>query len=302
MNSIFVENPIIGSVVGFILGSAIGSFLNVCSTRIPLGISIISPKSNCPQCNQKIPFYLNIPVLSWLLLKGKAGCCDFKIPPRYLALELFTGILFSLLFYRFSINQDLGLLFSSLVFVCLMIVITAIDFETMMIPDRFSMGGAFAGLALSTWFPIIHGYSIDPLINERFSAFLLSLFGLLVCSSILFWVGALAENFIGKEALGQGDVKLLGCVGAFCGWQGGIFAIFGGALLGTITMIPLLMITRFSKFKFRNENFQPGWGMEIPFGPFLAVAALCYFLFFGEFVDAWFEQTRLNFIHLFSFM
>ena len=67
-------------------------------------------------------------------------------------------------------------------------------------------------------------------------------------------------------------------------------------------MIPLLMITRFSKFKFRNENFQPGWGMEIPFGPFLAVAALCYFLFFGEFVDAWFEQTRLNFIHLFSFM
>ena len=139
MNSLFVENPIIGTVVGFIVGTTVGSFLNVCSTRIPLGVSIITPLSNCPQCNQKIPFYLNIPIFSWLMLKGKAVCCDFKIPFRYLALELFTGILFSLLFYRFSINQDLGLLFSSLVFVCFMIVITAIDFETMMIPDRFSI-------------------------------------------------------------------------------------------------------------------------------------------------------------------
>ena len=112
----------------------------------------------------------------------------------------------------------------------------------------------------------------------------------------------MAEKLIGQEALGQGDVKLLGCIGAFCGWEGGLFAIFGGALLGTFTMIPIMMITKFSKIKFRNENFQPGWGMEIPFGPFLGLAALCYFLFLSEFVDEWFEQTRLNLVHLFSFV
>jgi leader peptidase (prepilin peptidase)/N-methyltransferase len=295
----FVENPVISISLGFILGSIIGSFFNVCATRIPSGLSIITPPSSCPSCKNKIPWFQNIPVISWLLLKGRASCCDYKIPRRYFFMELASGVMFAYLFYQFSFDGDLQILFLSMVFASIMIIVSVIDLETMLIPDRFSIGGSFIGLTLSLFFPVLHGFSLNPLQSEMIAGLWASFLGLLISSSLLFWIGSVAETFLKKEALGQGDVKLLGCVGAFCGWQGGIFSIFGGAILGTILMIPVLVLQKIRSNKDQQENETFGWGVEIPFGPFLAMAALLYFIVLKERVDIWFEQVEGNFVYLF---
>ncbi|HAD21534.1 MAG TPA: prepilin peptidase [Opitutae bacterium] len=294
-----VENPIISISLGFILGSIIGSFFNVCATRIPSGISIISPPSSCPSCNNKILWFQNIPIVSWLLLNGKASCCDYKIPRRYFFMELGSGVIFAYLFYKFSFDGDLQILFLSMTFASIMIIVSVIDLETMLIPDRFSIGGSFVGLSLSLFFPVLHGFSLNPLQSEMIAGLWTSFLGLIISSSLLFWVGSIAETFLKKEALGQGDIKLLGCIGAFCGWQGGVFSIFGGAILGTVLMIPVLVAQKIRCGKDQQENEKFGWGVEIPFGPFLAMAALLYFIVFKERVDVWFEQVEGNFVYLF---
>jgi leader peptidase (prepilin peptidase)/N-methyltransferase len=295
----FVENPVISISLGFILGSIIGSFFNVCATRIPSGISIISPPSSCPSCNNKILWFQNIPIVSWLLLNGKASCCDYKIPRRYFFMELGSGVVFAYLFYKFSFDGDLQILFLSMIFASIMIIVSVIDLETMLIPDRFSIGGSFVGLSLSLFFPVLHGFSLNPLQSEMIAGLWTSFLGLIISSSLLFWIGSIAETFLKKEALGQGDIKLLGCIGAFCGWQGGVFSIFGGAILGTVLMIPVLVAQKIRCGKDQQENEKFGWGVEIPFGPFLAMAALLYFIVFKERVDVWFEQVEGNFVYLF---
>ena len=294
-----VETPIISISLGFILGSIIGSFFNVCATRIPFGISIISPPSSCPSCNNKILWFQNIPIVSWLLLKGKASCCDYKIPRRYFFMELGSGMIFAYLFYKFSFDGDLQILFLSMTFASIMIIVSVIDLETMLIPDRFSIGGSFVGLSLSLFFPVLHGFSLNPLQSEMIAGLWASFLGLIISSSLLFWIGSIAETFLKKEALGQGDIKLLGCIGAFCGWQGGVFSIFGGAILGTVLMIPVLVAQKIRCGKDQQENEKFGWGVEIPFGPFLAMAALLYFIVFKERVDVWFQQVEGNFVYLF---
>ena len=294
-----VENPIISISIGFILGSIIGSFFNVCATRIPSGLSIIRPSSSCPSCKNKILWFQNIPIVSWLLLKGKASCCDYKIPRRYFFMELGSGVIFAYLFYKFSSDGDLQILFLSMIFASIMIIVSVIDLETMLIPDRFSIGGSFLGLSLSLFFPVLHGFSLNPIQSEMIAGLWTSFLGLIISSALLFWIGSIAETFLKKEALGQGDIKLLGCIGAFCGWQGGVFSIFGGAILGTIFMIPVLVAQKILSGKDQPENEKFGWGVEIPFGPFLAMTALLYFIVLKERVDVWFEQVEGNFVYLF---
>ena len=296
------EDAYLKTLVGFILGSIFGSFINVCATRIPLGKSVIHPPSSCPQCNVRIKWFHNLPIFSWLMLRGKAMCCNFEIPFRYIGVEFLTALLFGFFFYQYSLFGSESRLLVSLAFGFLMIVIIVIDLETMIIPDRFSMGGALLGLVCSAYFPLLHGFSSDPLFPERLSSVMTSLLGMIISSSVLFWIGAFAEKLMKQEALGQGDIKLLGCVGAFCGWEGGLFTIFAGALLGSIIMISFMLVSKYLKLNKKNRRVEVGWGLEIPFGPFLGMAALAYFLGLHLYVDTWFEKTRLNFIHLFSFV
>ena len=296
-----LADPVLALILGLVSGAIVGSFLNVCISRIPLSKSIILPSSSCPECGDRVGWFNNIPVFSWLVLRGQASCCDFKLPFRYLAVELFTAILFAFVFFKFGGVGEFALLCTALFFGSVLIVVIGIDFETMTIPDRFSIGGALAGLVFSFCFPSLHGLSSDPILIERLSAVIISVCGLLVSSSSLYWIGATAEKLMSKEALGQGDVKLLGFVGAFCGWQGGIFVIFGGALLGTLLLIPVMFFSKLRRISLaNNKNDQLGWGMEIPFGPFLGLAALIYFLGMQEFVDGWFEGITSNFIFVFS--
>ena len=291
------------TTLGILLGAIVGSFLNVCATRIPKGLSIVSPRSRCPGCNKKINWFNNLPVISWLLLQGRASCCEFKIPFRYFLVELFTALVFGFMFLELDDFRNWGLLLSGMFFVSFLIVIIAVDYETMSIPDRFSIGGALLGIFFSFSFPSLYGFSTEPIFFERMSAVFSGIIGLLVSSAILFWIGAIGEGLMRKEALGQGDVKMLGFVGAFCGWQGGLFVIFGGAVIGTTLLLPVIIYKKFSVGEISSNNKDRlDWGMEIPFGPFLGIAALFYFLGFRDFVDVWFDGIISNFMHIFSIL
>ena len=297
----FFTDSFYRTMIGIALGAIVGSFLNVCATRIPKGSSIVVPRSACPACKKPIGWADNIPIISWILLRGVARCCKFSIPIRYIFVEIFTSLFFGLLFFRLDNVNDWSFLVCGVIFVSFLVVVIAIDFETMTIPDRFSVGGAFIGLVLSFGFPSLHGYPVDPIFLERMSAFFTAVVGLLFSSSILYWIGAVAERLMGKEALGQGDVKLLGFVGAFCGWQGGLFVIFGGALIGTLLLTPILICKKFSSSEnIKSNQDEVGWGTEVPFGPFLGIAALSYFLGLYDLVDGWFEEIISNFMTIFS--
>jgi len=280
--------------LGFFVGSCLGSFLNVVAYRVPRELSIVRPGSYCPNCSATIPWSLNIPVFAWLALKGKARCCGSKISTRYFLVELIVGLLFAWTFHCFSFHQNPGLFLASCIFAWLLVAVIVIDFETMLIPDRLSIGGACFGLILSFYFPSLHGIEYHPMGLESLLGGITSLAGILVGSGFLYWIGALASRAFGREALGEGDVKLLGCVGAFCGWKGAMFSIFGGALIGSALLIPIYFWQKFcsSNDKINQLNF----GIEIPFGPYLALAALGYFFGLKQWIDPWFSwvgQIRL---------
>ena len=277
------------TAAGLLLGSILGSFLNVCAHRIPIGLSIISPPSFCPNCEVRIPWKNNLPIFSWLILKGHAKCCGEPISLRYLFVEVATALLFGYFFHRYFQNHDLAELCVGCFLGWVLLAVIVTDAETMMIPDRFSMGGAMAGLIFSVIFPSLHGYGYYQLPEERILSGIDALIGLLVGSSVMYWIGAAAEKGLGKEALGQGDVKLMGCIGAFFGWEVAVFIIFAGASIGTAVVIPFMVLQNFKKKSSKQDppEDQISWGREIPFGPYLAIATLLYLGGMNHWVDPW---------------
>ena len=279
---------------GLALGAVAGSFLNVCAYRIPLGQSTVSPRSRCPQCKSSIPWFRNLPVFSWLIQGGKASCCTFRIPLRYWLVEVFVAMVFGFLFHRYSQMPSLGPFVAGCIFAWLMIAVVVVDVEHMIIPDRFSMGGAVGGVLLSMAFPSIHLLRHSTELLDRLGGGMNSLIGLLVGSASLYWIGILAEKGLKKEALGEGDVKLMGCIGAFCGWKGAIFAIFGGATLVAFILLPLMVIGRM-RSDGKDDAESLAWGQEVPFGPYLALAGLLYLACIRSWVDSWFDSLILVF-------
>ena len=278
-----------------ILGAIVGSFLNVCIYRIPAERSIIFPGSACG-CGSPIAFYRNIPILSWILLRGKASCCGQPFSLRYPAIELLTAVLF---FWAWSIHSPtvaiLGMLYISF-----LICATFIDLDHMIIPDRFSIGGMVIGVLLSICCPALHGIEGLPIISNIQSG-ITAMIGALVGAGLVYWIAVLGEVIFRKPAMGEGDVKFAGFIGAFCGWQGAVFAMFGGALLGSVILIPFLLIGRLVAKRDTNclvEESEDGvdesegvqFGMQVPFGPMLAGAGLIYFLGFNAYVDAYFAE------------
>ena len=171
---------------------------------------------------------------------------------------------------RFSFSQvfaipALGPLIVGCIFAWIMIGVVVVDMEHMIIPDRFSMGGAIGGVLLSMAFPSIHQISQSTEFLDRLGGGMHSLVGLLVGSACLYWIGILAEKALNKEALGEGDVKLLGCIGAFCGWKGAIFAIFGGATLGALVLLPVMVVGRW-RANGKEDAESITWGQEVPLG------------------------------------
>lgn len=255
-----------------LLGACFGSFMSVCIWRMPRNESIVFPRSHCPSCNKLIPWYHNIPILSWLLLRGRCAECKAKISPRYLLLELLTAALFLAVTWRFMTDPS--------VMVVMWLVVfgfelgTFIDIDWYILPDSVTIGGMVLGLAVSPLLPQLHGT------DDWLLALLRSVIGLCTGFGILYLVAVLGKLAYKKEAMGFGDVKLLGAVGALFGWKGALFTLFGGAFLGSIIGVFLI---------FRGKRELQG---RIPFGPFLAAAALLW-LFFGEEILDWYFSLLL---------
>ncbi|HZP60956.1 MAG TPA: prepilin peptidase [Opitutaceae bacterium] len=286
--------------LAFVVGACVGSFLNVVIYRVPAAKSIIRPGSHCA-CGAPIAWYDNIPLLSWLILRGRARCCGRPFSVRYPFVELLTALLFLACWMLFSPASPAKAV-CGMVFLSVLICATFIDLDHFLIPDPFTIGAAFAGLLLSILVPALHGQAMDVFAVNAMRSGLIGLQGLLIGSGLVLWIALAAEAVLKKEAMGFGDVKFIGMIGAFCGWQGAIFAVFGGAVVGTVWFALALAgqkIFRSQKAALPAESpdaeGQPaalGFGVHVPFGPMLAIAAALYFLWLHGAVDAYFAALR----------
>lgn len=280
----------------FCLGACVGSFLNVCIYRIPKGESIVRPPSHCA-CGKPIRWFDNLPIVGWFLLRGRARCCGRRISFRYPFVETLTAAIFLALWTTATPYAA----FAGMVFAAIMIFCAFVDIDHMMLPDFATIGGTAAGFALSLMMPQIHGTLIEdaPFAASVVASGIKSAVGIAVGSGVLYWVRTLGECVFKKEAMGEGDVILIGCIGAFCGWQGAIFAIFGGSIIGALTMIPIVATKRvFSKKSAPRKKFADGSEADplaIPFGPWLACGGLLYFVFLKTWVDSYFANIASAF-------
>jgi len=251
-------SPLFLQTVSVIFGAVIGSFLNVCICRIPEGVSIVAPASRCPYCQAPIRWYQNIPVISYLVLRGRCATCHQTISPRYPLVEILTGLLFVLVFRQY------GFLWATPVYWLLaaaLVVITFIDLDHQIIPDIISLPGIPLGFVLTFLVP---GISWSD-----------SLLGILLGGGSLYVVGRVYYLLTRVEGMGGGDVKLLAMLGAFLGWKAVLPIIFMGSLIGSLIGVSVMLYRR------------AGGKLAIPFGPFLALGAVIYLLY-GQGLLQWY--------------
>lgn len=242
----------------FLAGLCVGSFLNVCIYRIPNQKSIVHPGSACPVCKTPIRFYDNIPILSYLAIKGRCRHCRNPIPFRYPIVELLGGLLALSFALKFGLTPSALAYF---IFGAALLVITFIDLDHQIIPNEITLPGIPIGLAFSFFIP-----GLSPAA---------SLIGILIGGGLLWAVATLYLLLTRREGMGFGDVKLLGMIGAFIGWKGVLITIFAASAIGTLAGLAAMLKSR------------KDMKMAIPFGPFLAIGALIY-LFFGNAIIDWY--------------
>jgi leader peptidase (prepilin peptidase)/N-methyltransferase len=240
----------IASVIATVFGLVVGSFLNVCIYRLPEGKSIVFPGSRCPRCGADVKPWQNIPVLSWLLLRGKCASCRAPIAWRYPAVEALTGLLVLALWRAYGASPQLAI---SVAFGFAMIVLFFTDFDQQLLPDAVTLTGFVAGLAVA-WFNPFLGDPGWPRVVQ-------SVTGAALGSGILWGIGALYQRVRGVEGMGFGDVKMMAMVGAFAGPAGVAITLFAASVVGAV--VGLAMIPLGGK-NLRNA---------LPFGCFLAPAA-----------------------------
>ncbi len=278
------------TTLAFLLGAIIGSFLNVCIYRIPAEKSIVTPGSRCA-CGKPIAWFDNLPILSWFILRGRARCCGRPYSFRYVFVELLTGLLFLACWWLYPPSVAV----CGWVLVSALVAATFIDLDHFIIPDRFTIGLGLAGVALSLFVPALHGEASGlpffAMVRSGGDAVL----GMLIGAGLVVWIAVLGEAALKKEAMGFGDVKLVGAIGAFTGWQGAVFAVFGGAVVGTVWVALAFLLQKISGKKTavapptETAEGQPaelGFGAQVPFGPMLAIAGLAHFLWFHHWT-AW---------------
>lgn len=254
---------IIAGIFILLLGLIIGSFSNVCIYRIPRNESLIRPGSHCPKCNQPIKFYDNIPLVSFIILKGKCRYCKEKISWQYPLVEFLTGIIYLLLFLRYGLQL---VTFVYMFFCSALIIITFIDLKENIIPDVLSLPFILLGFLMSFFLK-----NLSP-IN--------SLLGILAGGGVLLLVAILGGFLFKKEAMGGGDIKLAAMVGAFLGWQLTLLSLFLSFFTGAIIGIVILI---------KNK----GESDPIPFGPFIALGTIIA-LFFGNSIINWYLSLVIH--------
>jgi leader peptidase (prepilin peptidase)/N-methyltransferase len=269
----------------FIFGAIIGSFLSVCIYRIPIGrahelgldeeagegeaiqpplenLSLSNPpRSFCPSCKHQLNWYHNIPILSWLMLRGKCGFCKAKISARYPLVEFITACMSVLSFQSFGMTPTGGVIF---VFCAALIVISFIDYDYYIIPNIISLPGTVIAIllvAINQWTGVFHA-PIAPGLKDCF-------YGILAGAGFLLFISEVYLRLRKKEGLGMGDVKLLAMTGALFGMEGSLYTIFIGSLLGSVLGILLILVSG------RKMS------QQLPFGPYLAMGTLVY-IFVGS--------------------
>lgn len=275
------ELPWFAPTVVFILGLCIGSFLNVCIYRMPRGLSIAWPNSFCPHTRTPLHWWENVPVFSFLFLCGQGRVSHQQISWQYPVVELLTACIFLALWQSFPPSIALCYIFLSALF----IAGSFIDWQFKIIPDSLTVGGAVAGLIAAVWVPALHGIAGQG-INASFQSFGIAFQGLLIGSALVMWMAIAGEIAFKREAMGFGDVKLMGMIGAFLGWQGTVFSLFAGAFIGIFVVAGLML---FELLRGKKENFL---GREIPFGPMLCAAAFIYLWIKPSALAYWETFTR----------
>jgi leader peptidase (prepilin peptidase)/N-methyltransferase len=340
------------SLTFFALGCITGSFLNVCIHRLPLGMSIVTPPSHCPHCKYSIPFYLNIPLVTWLALRGRCKNCGAPISPRYFIVELLTGVAFLGCWLAFG-EKSAWLAIAYAMFLAVLITATFIDFEHFIIPDEITLGGMAVGLGASFFLPVLHDagtlsggigrgllgvtigvgivYTIlrlgkllfgrqrllfapeakivftetsvhlpdreipyEEIFYRKSDAIMLQArtvelvdrsyrdVTVRLSRSVLqigdekispedvpFMEAVSAEIVLPREAMGLGDVKFMGAIGAFIGWQGVVFSLMVSSMIGAAVGMVLILMRR-------RE-----WSSRMPYGPYIALAAAIW-IFCGK--------------------
>lgn len=260
----------------FISGAIVGSFLNVCIVRMPEEQSVVTPRSHCIKCKKMIPWYDNIPFLSYLILGGRCRYCKEKISIRYFMVELLTAAVFLSFYLYFGLTK---ILFPYLAMVSGFIVAIFVDFKHRIIPDEISVGGMCAGLAFSLLIPELHGITITAtgsgqlwqIMLGHLHSLGLSLLGVLIGGGSIYLIGMLGEFLFKKEAMGGGDVKLMAMVGAFLGWEVALLAFFIAPFFGAVFGI-------IEKIRINDTT--------MAYGPFLVLGTLIS-LFFRDEIIAW---------------
>jgi len=245
-------------VLIFVLGLIVGSFSNVCIYRIPRNESIIYPASHCPKCRTTIKPIDNIPLLSYILLKGRCRHCKNKISTQYPLVEFLTGLIYLMIYLIY------GLTIQTLIYIILssaLIIIAFIDLNQQIIPDVISLPGIVIGFIISFFVPYI--------------SFVNSALGVVIGGGIILIIGLGGSVIYKKEAMGGGDVKLAAMIGAFLGWKYIIISLFLGFFLGALAGIILIM----SKIKSKED--------AIPFGPFIVLGSFITLLW-GEKIISWY--------------
>lgn len=241
----------------FMFGACLGSFLNVCIYRIPAELSVVKPRSRCPKCMTDLAWKDNIPILGWVLLKGKCRYCKAPIAARYPTIELLTAILFTLIWLYFPYDILLapywllafGLVLGSMV-----------DLDEMWLPDRVTIGGMIIGPVFSFILPAMHGT------EGHLSGLVHSLVGMAFGFGLFWSISLLGRLILKKDAMGFGDVKLMGALGAFLGFESIIFITFFSSLFGAVIGISFIAMGK--------RELQS----KIPFGPYIALAAVLWIL------------------------
>ena len=256
----------------FGLGACIASFLNVVIWRVPRGESIVSPPSHCPKCNAPIKWYQNIPILSWLALRGRCANCKHPISPRYILIETLGGVLFLAAFWKYGTDGGLASAAQNTlvawIWIALMIVGSMIDFDHKLLPDFVTIGGMILGVAVGV---------VDSCRLQSIAPIAVSIAGLVFGFGLLWlirWLGSIAFK---REAMGMGDVVLMGAVGALFGPIAVLVTLILSSVFGSIVGVGMVALskTKFGKF------------VEIPYGPYICMGCLAW-MFWGVELVEWY--------------
>ncbi|VFQ46670.1 prepilin peptidase [Desulfoluna butyratoxydans] len=251
--------PLFVSLAALCYGLCVGSFLNVCIYRVPLSRSIVRPGSACPSCGTAIRWYDNIPVVSYLILMGRCRACKHRVSIRYPAIEALTGAMALIALYAFG--PTLSAL-AHFLFYCVLITLTFIDIDHRIIPDVISLPGIPIFFLLSFAVPTLSWQD--------------AALGILAGGGSLWLIAWGYERATGKAGMGGGDIKLLGMMGAFIGWEGVLFTVFFSSLTGSVIGLSIMLVQR--------GNMK----MAIPYGPFLAAGGVAYTLFGARLISWYF--------------